>query len=67
MPQQGRQGRDDQNERQHLEGKGEQGALVAHRIGLVAAGQIAEHELRPLIGRGADSIDRTGDGRQHIL
>ncbi|MNI41586.1 hypothetical protein D3C73_958430 [compost metagenome] len=67
VPQQGRQGRDHQDQRQHLEGEGEQRSLVLHRIGLIAAGQEAEDEPGPLLGRQLQAPNRVVDAVQHHL
>ncbi|MCY1374265.1 hypothetical protein D9M69_615940 [compost metagenome] len=67
MPQQGRQGRDHQDQRQHLEGEGEQRSLVLHRIGLIAAGKEAEDEPGPLLGRQFQAPNRVVDAVQNHL
>ncbi|MNV44198.1 hypothetical protein D3C71_1359490 [compost metagenome] len=67
MPQQSRQGRDHQDQRQHLEGEGEQGALVGHGVGLIPARQIAEDEPGPLLGGQFQPLHCVVDGVQHHL
>ncbi len=74
MPQQGRQGRDHQDQRQDAQCEDEQRPGIGHLIGLVAAAHVAENKLHALAGgigqgihAGADTVEddvRLGNGEQ---
>ena len=67
VPEQGRQGRDHQDQGQDLEGKDKQGPIIGHHIGLGPAAHIAKDELGAL-GRGrGQAIDPVIDSGDDVL
>ncbi len=67
VPEQGRQGADHQDHRQHPEAEqiGDPGR--AGGVGLGPAGQIAEHELGARLGRGGKAVDAASQSLQRLL
>ncbi len=67
VPEQGGQGADHQDHRQHPEGEDEQRGGVGQGVGLVlAAGQEAEHEGDARLGAGREPVHRVADAHQPV-